>query len=54
MSNPFFSFYDDGLYATVFFEDVNCCDTEGYFYDGIDGVRVVDLNTMVLYKEKRL
>jgi len=54
MNNPFFSFYDDGFYATVFSDDVNCCDTEGHFCDGIDGVRVVDLNTMALYKEKRM
>lgn len=52
MNNPFFSFYNDGLYSTVFCEEVNDCEKEKYFYEGMDGVRVVDVNAMPLYKKE--
>ncbi len=46
INNPFFSFHNNGLYLTVFYEDVNVFEKEEYDINGLDGVRCVDINAL--------
>lgn len=51
INNPFFSFYNDGLYLTVFSDGSGDFEKEKYFFDGLDGVRFIDINAF-LFGEK--
>ncbi|MBN1929368.1 MAG: hypothetical protein JW764_07485 [Chlorobiaceae bacterium] len=52
-NNPVFSFYNDGLYLTVFTEGAENRDKNKYLLDGLDGVRFVDINAMSFGKKER-